>query len=168
MHAGRKHRDRDHRRVPLRGERYVFPERQFGDVPFERPGELKGDFLDRGKDERRQADAVRAHQPLGDLAHVLVVTDGEAEMHRRGAVTADDLRPRVSEAAGFAGADGIGAEVAGADFCCADVGCADVACTVIEFPRAVRPLLLGARAVRNDSGGQVPRASNSRKPGPPA
>jgi hypothetical protein len=74
--------------------------------------------------------------------------------------------PRVSEAAGFPGADGIGADVAGADFCCADVGCADVACAVIEAPRAVRPLLLGARAVRNDSGGQVPRASNSRKPGP--
>ena len=45
-----------------------------------------------GKMSGVSADAVRAHQALGDLAHVLVVADREGEMHRRGAVAADDLR----------------------------------------------------------------------------
>ena len=93
MHPRRKHRDRDHRGVALRGQRDVFAERQLGDVPFERLGEPKGDLLDRGKDQRRERDAVRAHQALRDLAHVLVVADRKGEMHRRGAVAADDLRP---------------------------------------------------------------------------
>ena len=92
VHPRRKHRDRDHRGVALRGQRNVFAERQLGDVPFERLGEPEGDLLDRGEDERRERDAVRAHQALRDLAHVLVVADREREMHRGGAVAADDLR----------------------------------------------------------------------------
>jgi hypothetical protein len=55
--------------------------------------ESKRDLLDRGKDQRRERDAVRPHQALRDLAHVLVVADREGEVHRRGAVAADDLRP---------------------------------------------------------------------------
>ena len=45
-----------------------------------------------GKDQRRERDAVRANQALCDLANVLVVADREREMHRCGAVGADDLR----------------------------------------------------------------------------
>ena len=92
VNARRKHRDRHHRRRALRGERGVFPERQLGDVPFQIPGEAEGDLLDRRKDQRRERDAVGAHDPLGDLAHVLVVADRERELHRGRAAAGDDGR----------------------------------------------------------------------------
>ena len=152
MHPGRKHRDRDHRGVALRGQRDVFAERQFRDVPFERLGKPKGDLLDRGKDQRRQRDAVRAHQALRDLAHVLVVADRQGEMHRRGAVAADDLRPARVRRGGLRR-------------CRARLSL-DVACIVMEAPRAQLALLLGAGAVRNDPEPQVPRASNPAASGP--
>ena len=92
MDPGRKHRDRDHRGITLRGERGVFPEGQLRDVPFEVAGEPKGDFLDRRKHQRRQNDAVDADHSAGDLADMLVVADRQRQIEASRAAVDDDLR----------------------------------------------------------------------------
>ncbi len=92
MHPRGKHRDRHHGRVALGRERDVLAERQLGDIPFEVLGEAVGDLLDRREHQRRQRDALRAHDPLRDLAYVLVVADRERKVERGGAIGADDLR----------------------------------------------------------------------------
>ncbi len=92
MHARGKHRDRHHRGRALRGERGVFPERQLGHVPFQVLEEAEGDLLDGVEHQRRERDAVRAHRAGHDVAGVVVVADRKRQMHRGGAMVAEDLR----------------------------------------------------------------------------
>ncbi len=137
MDPRRKHRDRDHRGVPLRRERGVFPERQLRDVPFEVAGEPEGDLLDRRKHQRRERDAVDPHHAAGELAHMLVVADRERQVERSDAAADDDLRVAQlrCDSAGAIGA----------------VQALDI--HVMEAPQGNGTPLLGGRAIRrNDAG----------------
>ena len=77
-HAGRKHRQPDHRRIALGQQRAIGGEREFRQLPLVGGQEAIGDGLERMV-EHREPDALRLDLAGRKLARVQVVADGERE-----------------------------------------------------------------------------------------
>ncbi len=102
QHARGKHRDADERRRALRGQRRELGERAFRDIPFEILEQAVEDFLHLEHD-RGQRNAVRAHDAMDEVAHMLVVGDRQREMHLGGAAFLEHRRRPLPEIDPLAG-----------------------------------------------------------------
>jgi hypothetical protein len=81
-HARREHRQRDEARVVLRGECRDLGERHLGDVEFAVHEEAVEHFLDR-QPQRVEIDARDRYRSVDQVAHVVVLADGEREREFR-------------------------------------------------------------------------------------